>query len=336
VFELLGISLLLAGLLTFNSIASLVTAGAWRVCRRFTTGRPAQVRARFIFFVRTIPALLAILCVSFLLIPAYLAFEPRHTTEAISFKLGLLALLSAITIGFALVRSIAAWRATKTLKTDWLQKAEPVVLNGVNIQTFRIEHAFPVIAIIGVFKPRLFIASQVFSILSTDEIAAAVAHENGHIDARDNLKRGLMRACRDALLIFPAGRWLDSDWAEAAEEAADEYAAQRGYGVALDLASALVKIARSIPKGARPTMPAGVFLIGDTDTEANGIRWRVKRLVEIAQVGLPHQERRPTLWNLMIWGVLASSIIIGGCFFHIQTILVSVHVLIEQAVQFLR
>ena len=335
-FELLGISLLLVGLLIFNSMASLVTAGAWRVCRRFTTGWSAQARARLIFFLRTLPAFLAILCVSFLLVPAYVAFEPRHTTEAISVKLGLLALMSAITISFTLVRSIAAWRATTRLKTDWLLKAEPIVLKGVNIQTFRIEHAFPLIAIIGVFKPRLFIASQVFSILSPDEIAAAVAHENGHIDARDNLKRGLMRACRDALLILPTGRWLDSDWAEAAEEAADEYAAQRGNGVALDLASALVKIARSIPKGARPTMPAGVFLIGDIETEANGIRWRVKRLVEIAQVGLPHQERRSSVLHTIIWGALAISVIIAGSFLHIQNILVSVHVLIEQAVQFLR
>ena len=333
-FELLGISLLLAGLLTFNSVASLVTAGAWRLCRRFTTHWSAQARARLIFFLRTLPALLAILFVGFLFVPAYLAFEPRHTSEEISLKLGLLAVLSAMAIGFTLVRSIAAWRATQRLSADWLRKAEPIVIEGVNITTYRIDHAFPVIAIIGVLRPRLFIAQQVLSILSADEIAAAIAHENGHIDERDNLKRGVMRACRDALLIIPTGRWLDRDWAEAAEEAADEYAAQRGYGVALDLASALVKIARNIPKGARPTMPAGVFLMGDDET--NGIKGRVRRLVELAQAGLQPQARRRSLGNSLIWGAITFSLIVAASFFHIQSILITVHGLIEQAVQFLR
>ena len=37
------------------------------------------------------------------------------------------------------------------------------------------------------------------------------------------------------------------------------------YSGAVQHCSALVKIARNIPKGARPTMPAGVFLVGEDD-----------------------------------------------------------------------
>jgi hypothetical protein len=80
---------------------------------------------------------------------------------------------------------------------------------------------------------------------------------------RDNLKRALMRACRDVLVIVPCGRILDRDWSEVAEAAADEHAARAGATVALDLASALIKIARLIPEGVKPTMPAGAFLIDD-------------------------------------------------------------------------
>ena len=36
--------------------------------------------------------------------------------------------------------------------------------------------------------------------------------------------------------------------------------------------SALVKIARNIPAGARPTMPAGVFLVGDEEEDVGVIK----------------------------------------------------------------
>jgi len=335
VFELLGISLLLAGLLTFNSAASLITAAAWRLAGGLTSNWSAHTRARLLFLFRIFPALLAVSCGVFLLAPSYLAFEPRHTTESVSLKLGLLASLSAIGIGFAIARSISAWRATARLTADWLKKAEPIKIDGVGITTYRIDHAFPVIAIVGVVRPRLFVANQVLALLSKDEIAAAVAHENGHIAARDNLKRGLMRACRAALLIIPTGRSLDKAWAEAAEEAADENAARKGLSVALDLASTLVKIARNIPRGARPTMPAGVFLIGDDD-EANGIKWRVRRLVDLATSGRQPQLQGSFLANPMTWGLAAFSLVTIASLSHSQSILANVHVLIEQAVYFLK
>ncbi|HEY6118497.1 MAG TPA: M48 family metalloprotease [Pyrinomonadaceae bacterium] len=332
-FEFLGISLLLAGLLAFNSFASVVTSGLWRVCLPLTSRWPAHTRARLIFLLRILPALLAIFCGAFLLAPAYLTFEPRHTDETVSLKLGVLALLSAIGIGFAIFRSIAAWRATARLTADWLRAAEPIRIDNVKITTFRIDHAFPVIAIVGVLRPRLFIANQVLEILSDEEIEAAIAHENGHLRARDNLKRGLMRACRDALLILPTGRSLDNEWSEAAEEAADEHAAQKGFGVALDLASALVKIARNIPKGARPTMPAGVFLIGDQNT---GIKWRVGRLVDLSQRCHQPEMLSSSFVSWLIWIAFITSLSALAVIFNSQTVLASVHALIEQAVSFLR
>lgn len=69
-FELLGLALLLATLLTFNSLASLVMAGLWRVAGRATNSWTAVSRARLLFSLRTLPALLAFLSVALLLIPA--------------------------------------------------------------------------------------------------------------------------------------------------------------------------------------------------------------------------------------------------------------------------
>lgn len=329
-FELLGLSLLLAALLTFTSLASLAIAGLWRVAGRFTGNWTAQSRARLLFSLRTLPALIAFLLVGLLLVPAYVAYEPRHAAETVSLKLGLLAFISATGIAVSIYRAIATHRVTAKLTSDWLMQGKPVQINGINIEAFQIDHEFPLIAIVGFLRPRLFIASQVLEMLTPEEITAAVAHENGHLAARDNLKRGLMQACRDALLIIPSGRLLDKAWSEASEEAADENAARAGKGVALDLASALVKIARRIPQGARPTMPAGVFLIGDEETK--GIKSRVRRLIALAAIGCRPGSRYDIFKNLLVWAPAGLFLTILAITASSPFVLLKVHQLIEHAV----
>ena len=328
-FELLGLSLLLAALLTFNSVATLIIAGLWRLAGRAIDNWTAAARARLLFSLRILPAVLAFLTVSLLLVPAYLAHEPRHAAETVSFKLGLLAIFSATGIAVSVYRGIGAHRATANLTSDWLRQGKPIEIPGINIRSYEIRHAFPLIGIVGFLRPRLFIASQVLEVLTPEEISAAVAHENGHLTARDNLKRGLLQACRDALLIIPCGRLLDRSWSEASEEAADENAARQGNGVALDLASALVKIARIIPLGARPTMPAGVFLLGDEETK--GIKSRVRRLIALA-TSERQGSRYDVLTRLVVWSP-ATMLLIGFVIAATNPYLLTrVHHLIEDAV----
>jgi Zn-dependent protease with chaperone function len=333
-FELLGIALLLATLLTFNSLASLAMAGLWRVAGPMANSWTAVSRARLLFTLRTLPALLAFLAVALLLIPSYIAYEPRHTAETVSLKLGLLAFLSATGITVSIYRGLATHRATSKLTSDWLRQGKPVQITGIDIEAYQIEHTFPLIAIVGFLRPRLFVASQVLQILTPEEISAAVAHENGHLAARDNLKRGLLQACRDALLIIPSGRSLDKAWSEASEEAADENAARQGNAVALDLASALVKIARKIPHGARPTMPAGVFLLGDEETK--GIKSRVRRLLALAAIECRPVYRRDLYTGLFVWvpASMLMAILLGMA--TSPVLLSRVHSLIEYAVFALR
>jgi Zn-dependent protease with chaperone function len=332
-FELLGLSLLLAALLAFNSLASMLLAGLWRIAGRLTDRWRAVNRARLLFLLRTLPVLLAVLIVALLFIPAYLAYEPRHTNEIVSFKLGLLAFLSATGIAVSIYRGIAMHRATASLSSDWLRRGKPIKIEGINIDSYEIQHQFPLIGIVGFLRPRLFIASQVLALLTPEEIAAAVAHENGHLEAHDNLKRGLLQACRDVLLIIPSGRFLDRSWSDASEEAADENAAQQGNAVALDLASALVKIARIIPLGARPTMPAGVFLLGDEETK--GIKSRVRRLLALATAERRTDSGHDVLARLFFWspaGLLLVGFVVAAA---IPQVLTRVHYLIEHVVSVL-
>ncbi|MEO7970837.1 MAG: M48 family metalloprotease [bacterium] len=333
-FELLGLSLLLAALLTFNSLASSAIAGLWRVGGKLTRDWTASSRARLLFSLRTLPALLAFLSVSLLLVPSYLAYEPRHTAERVSFKLALLAFFSATGITVSIYRGIAAHRATAKLTADWLSQAKPIDISGIAIKAYQIEHTFPLIAIVGFLRPKLFVARQVLELLAPEEIAAALAHENGHLTARDNLKRGLLQACRDALLIIPSGRSLDRAWSAASEEAADENAARQGNGVALDLASALVKIAKNIPAGVRPTMPAGVFLLGDEETK--GVKSRVRRLIALSSGDSRTGARFEVFKKFLVWTPPIALLAILAISATSPVLLSRVHFLLEQVVSALR
>lgn len=298
-YNLLGICLALAALLSMSALASLAAVWLWHALARLARRWRPATRAQLLFALRTLPVASACLVVFALLVPSYIAFEPKPTGETVSLKLAALALLSVVGIALALWRGMAAWRATRRLVRDWMRHAEPYTIEGVPIPAYCVEHQFPVIAVVGVLRPRLFIARRIFDSLNGDELAAAVLHEIGHLAARDNLKRLLMRLCRDALVIVPVGRALDRAWAESAEAAADEHAAKRGSFVALDLASALVKIARLVPMGAKPTMPAGAFLIGE---EANGVAYRVQNLMQIADADASSlRSREAMMLSLTTW-----------------------------------
>ena len=278
-------------LLVLNNIASLLASLLWKVFASRISRWSASSSAQMLFLLRTVPVALGIACVLLLFAPAYLRHEPRVGHEDVSLKLAVLAAVSALGIAIALGRGIASWGATARLTADWLHSADPIQIPNLSIPTYQVEHRFPLIAVVGALRPRLFIAKQIFQTLTPDELAAALEHELGHVATHDNLKRGIVRACRDVLVI-PCGRRLDSAWLEASEAAADEYASRRDRRVGLDLASALVKIARLIPTGARPTMTCGAFLIGEED--GLGFNVRVRRLVQLANA--PQQQ--PTHFRL--------------------------------------
>jgi Zn-dependent protease with chaperone function len=331
-YELLGISLVLAALLSINALASLVAATLWRVLARPTRRWSAHTRAKIIFTMRVGPPVVALLAVSVLLIPAYLIHEPYSTTEVVGKKLGALALVSALGVVLAMWRGLKSWLATRALLRQWLDGAKGIRIDQVNIPAFRIDHPFPIIAVVGSIRPRLFVASRVLESLSADEMLAAIAHESGHLEARDNLRRILVRACRDMLTIVPCGRSLDRAWAESAEAAADESAANHGSAVALNLASALIEIARLVPAGSRPTMPVAAFLLG---YETDGVKGRVRRLLDLAGAGA-RQTRRPS--RLTLWAprlvVLSSMFLLAFLLINSST-LAAMHDAIEHAVRFL-
>jgi Zn-dependent protease with chaperone function len=279
VYELIGTCLALAALLALDACGLLLAAAAWRVASRRTSRRPAASRARLLFTLRVMPPALAALLVLALVLPAYVLKEPAHTSETVGLKLLLLAAASAAGVLFALRRVAATWLATRRLSREWVGRGEPVEVRGASVPVYRIRHRFPVVAVVGALRPRLFVAAQVFEALGEGELASALAHERRHVEARDNLKRALLQAGQDALPFFPFGRALARAWRRESELAADEYAASRGPAAALDLASAIVKISRLMPEGERPVLPAGAHLLG---ADEDGLSRRVLHLLRLA------------------------------------------------------
>jgi Zn-dependent protease with chaperone function len=332
VFYLFVVCLSLSALLTINALASLGVEALWRAIRRFMRPWPARTRAQIIFTLRVFPLASALTVVAALILPSYLTYEPWPPDEVVTAKLAALTLISAVGIGLASWRSFASSRATRRIVTDWLRHAETIDLEGAPVSGYRIRHPFPVIAMSGVIRPRLFIASQIFDSLNDDEINAAIRHEAGHLVMRDNLKRALMRVCRDTLMIVPCGRILDRDWSEAAEAAADEYAARAGAVSALDLALALIKIARLIPEGVKPTRPAGAFLIGD---DVDGVARRVCQLTRLAEMSNKAEERGAIAQRLAMW--FCPYLFLAGvaCTAASPTVLARLHAVLEQIFWFL-
>src|SRR5689334_3115737 len=334
-YAFLGTTLVLALLLAINATATMGAAGLGRLSKRMLRKCSARTRAEILFVMRIAPPVIAIVALVAFMIPSYLMYEPHRIVEFVSWNLGTLAALSAVGVALAIVRGVRSWRATRALLKQWLATSTPIQLDAIAVPTFVVQHPFPIIAVVGALRPRLFIAHQVLDSLSQEEMAAAIAHECGHLAAKDNFKRSVMRISRAALLLIPCGRSLDRAWSDASESAADEYAAERSSLVALNLASALVRIAKMIPKGQHQILPASVsaFLSDDEDTPR--VKVRVRRLVELAATDPRQLVSSAPLFRLLPWFVLTALVVTGISIESRPQVLIAVHAFLEQVVKFL-
>lgn len=334
-YFLLIITLALAALLVFNTLASILATVLWRRAAIFglAIDLTARHKAQRIFAWRIFPLAAAFLFITAFMLPAYFLFEPQKSGEIVSLKLTLLAVISGLGMISACYRVLLTSRATKQLLNNWLRNAEPIIIKNVSIPVYTIHHSFPVVAVVGAIRPKMFVARQIFDSLEPAEIQAVITHEQGHLVSQDNLKRALMRFCRDLILI-PHGSELERGWAETTEIAADEYAARAGgKNMALNLASALVKIARLVPDGAHPAMPAGAFLI---EAQTSGVSERVCNLLALIQTenfGAKLDQNKSTINFWIYLSGIASIIFLLATR---QTILLTVHEALEVAVSILR
>ncbi len=224
-----------------------------------------------LWLLRVAPSLAA-LAVAWIGVPlAFMLWEPRVETEPAG-----PAALAAAGMGALLIGS-AAWRAWRAM---WqtrsvhaaLRKATRSPLPALPVPAFLVETPFPVVALVGLARSRLFVAGAVIKACTADELRTVMRHELAHARSRDNLRRIALIGSPDILGWMPAGRRMQDAWAQAAALAADEMAA-RCPADRLHLASALVKVVRLASTPAGP-LPASALYGGEPIAE------RVRRLVD--------------------------------------------------------
>jgi beta-lactamase regulating signal transducer with metallopeptidase domain len=209
--------------------------------------------------------------------------------------------------------------ASRRAIAQWMRSAEAITLPGISVPTHCIDAAFPVVAIAGVFRPRLLIAKSVLKACRPNELQAILAHERWHLHHGDNLRRLLVAASPDVLMWTPLSRRLSALWQSAAEDAADAEAASSHPAGRVSLAEALIRIGRLAPAGHSPSdLPASTLFRGEN------LERRIRRLLD-PEADLGGRRERP------FWLVATAASLLAVSLFALRPI----HELVEAAVAFL-
>jgi Zn-dependent protease with chaperone function len=305
----------LAAFLFVNLIAGAVVS--WitpEAIRRAARWRPL-IAARVLFALRILPSALAVFVVAGFIVPSYLLFEPEFAGENVRMWLILAALLGGALLFDTAIRALASlFRALVSTRRTlaFARKSSGIwIIDGTQ----------PCIAVAGIVKPRILVSSGMMEALPAGEMAAALRHERAHQISRDNLKRLVLLFAPGILPFLGSYRSLEQAWREFTEWAADDLAAGGDKVEALNLAAALVRVARIGPV-ALPS-PLATSLA----TDGTGLQKRVERLLSAA----PVQGRRwpallVTMTSIALVG-LASIVIFQTTTYY------SVHDLLERIIR---
>jgi Zn-dependent protease with chaperone function len=263
-----------ASFFVLNAAAGLLVAISCKSVMRFAASRTPLGAARLLLGLRLLPFALALVFVLELCVPSYLWLEPRALSERVGLVCGVLGLLGAATSLNSLVRTAQSLFASLYHHRLCRLAGQEAHLPGESSPVVLVENEAPLLAMSGLFRPRLLISRSVLENLSAEELDAALAHEHAHRTSHDNLKRLLLQLAPDIFPFLHALRTLERSWSQFAEWAADDQAAAGDSGRAVSLAAALVQVARM---GRGPSLPflSTSLLSSDRDLSA-----RVDRLLE--------------------------------------------------------
>jgi Zn-dependent protease with chaperone function len=280
----------LASFFLVSSIAGLIAAFASRSAVRVAETMRARSAARFLFFVRLLPFVLGAGAVLGLCIPSYLWLEPHGTPERVGLICLTLAILAVASCRLSLIRTARAIAVSLRCNRSWQRVGRQTLLTGGASPALVVEKEAPLLALAGVFRPRLVISDAVLQSLSSEELDVALHHENAHRVSRDNLKRLLLVLAPGPLPFVRGFSFLEQAWARFSEWAADDEATGGDSLRALSLAAALLRVARM---GASPGLSFlhTSLVAGDRDLFA-----RIDRLLRIDQAHpVPFSRRRALL-----------------------------------------
>jgi Zn-dependent protease with chaperone function len=249
---------------------------------------------------------------------AFARYEPRAGLERTGFLLLWLAAMGGAVVASAVVKLAAGHVVTRRALRAWMTSAASTTLPGVSVPLSVVASRFPIVAVAGTLRPRLIIARSVLDACLPDELRAIVAHEQWHLQRRDNARRAALAALPDLLAWLPFSKRAARQWSEATERAADAAAAQSLPAGHVHLASALLRVARLVPPHEAPAVLPVTALYRGENIEA-----RVRRILDDATAP---PRARPAAELL-----IAAALWVGVCLLALHPI----HELVERAVSYL-
>lgn len=265
-FAVRGIIISLAVFAALYCVLSAAVLLTWRKLWFREDGISAARRADGLFALRIFPFASAILVTAALAVPSFLILEPRSIHEQLGAMPIWLAVVGLVFMLLGLARAIAALGQASRIVHHWTRNAQKFESEGPVFVLQREDR--PAMTAAGIFRSKILVSRAAASLLTANELQAALRHEAAHVHRRDNFRKLLLRCAP-----FPGTSELEAAWLESAEMAADASAAGNA-GEALDLASALIKLSRVVPLSPPPELTAALIRNPASLTEA-----RVKRLV---------------------------------------------------------
>lgn len=262
----------LAAYCLLDLVISAIVAIAWRTRTIAPQSLPPVARARRVVLCRMTPALLSGVISLFVVVPAFAIFEPVHDGEPVGPVLIILAAAATLHLTSAIARGAHSVWLTRSIGREWFA-ASSAIASSSRPPIFVVDAQSPIVALVGVFTPRLIAARSVIDACSRDEFDAIVAHERGHLAARDNFKRWMMEALPDTLRWTRIHAEMLEVWHHAAEDAADDVATRGDAKARADLAALLLKVVRLAPHPIWKQAVVSPFI------EQDGLERRVRRLI---------------------------------------------------------
>jgi len=264
-----------ASFFAVNAAAGFLISFVSRAAVRLAESMRACSAARFLFAVRVLPCVLGIVAVLALCVPSYLWLEPQAASERIGWACLALALLGAATWLVSLARVSRALAFSIRFNRTWKQAGCETHLHGELSKAVVVEKDAPLLALAGIFRPRLLVSHAVLRSLSAEELELALQHENAHRTSRDNLKRLFLILAPAPVPLLRSSSSIERRWAQFSEWAADDEAVRGDSHRALSLAGVLLRVARM---GAAPRLS---FLHTSLCADDRDLSARVERLLGI-------------------------------------------------------
>lgn len=319
------VCLSLASFFLVNGIAGAAIAAFSSAAIRIAQTMRPRSAAHFLFILRMLPSVLGLGVVLGLCVPSYLWLEPQIASERVGFVCLLLAALAGIACSRSVVQTVRAIRTSARLSNEWRdlgneasptkEESDAVVCENAMV----VQKNEPLLALSGVFRPRVVISQGVLTELLKDQLDVAVQHEMAHHHSRDNLKRLFLVLSPEFFPFAQGFAALEKTWARLSEWAADDDAVQGDSQRALSLATALLRVARM---GAQPRLSVlhTSLLPADQDLAARVDRLLSAEALSIEKVS--HTSSGPIIRGLCL--VVCALTLLG-----IPATLSSVHRLLE-------